>query len=90
MLTKRAEAKEKIKKYSHFILYNVGFYKSTIIPLAVFTAFLDRINLVIRTGYEETRWTFPDQKTEKIMERDQDIKEEKKVICHCSCAVSFI
>lgn len=90
MSTKRAEAKEKIQKYSHFMLYNVRFYKSTIIPLAVFTAFLDHINLVIRTGYEETRWTFPDQKTEKRMERDQDIKEGKKVIYLCSCAVNFI
>lgn len=45
----------------------------------VFLVFLDAVDSVIRIGYEETRWTFPDQRTERIMERDQDTKEERKV-----------
>ena len=51
------------------------------------SVFFDYCNLDTKTGYEEIRWTFPDQKIERRMERGQITKRIEKVTDNFHCFI---
>ena len=67
------------------VLVSVSFIQ--VIARIRFSGFPDYYKLDTKTGWEEIRWTFPDQKIERRMERGQVTKRTGRVTDNFDCFI---